>query len=72
MKIFISGGTGFVGGHLCKELLSRGHTLRLLVHSAGVPGANETEFLSGDVTRAENCIEGAAGCDAVINLVGII
>ena len=72
MKIFISGGTGFVGRHLCKELLSRGHSLRLLVHSAGVPGANETEFLSGDVTRAENCIEGAAGCDAVINLVGII
>jgi len=72
MKIFISGGTGFVGGHLCKELLSRGHTLRLLVHSAGVSDLKETEFLSGDVTRAESCIEGAAGCDAVINLVGII
>jgi uncharacterized protein YbjT (DUF2867 family) len=72
MKIFISGGTGFVGEHLCRELLSRGHTLRLLVHTAGVSGVNEAEFVSGDVARAESCIEGAVGCDVVINLVGII
>jgi uncharacterized protein YbjT (DUF2867 family) len=72
MKIFISGGTGFIGGHLCRELLSRGHTLRLLVHRAGAPDTIESEFLSGDVTTAESCIKGASGCDAVINLVGII
>ena len=72
MKIFISGGTGFVGGHLCRELLSRGHVLRLLVHTAGAPDLNEAEFVTGDVTSAESCIKGAAGCDAVINLVGIV
>jgi uncharacterized protein YbjT (DUF2867 family) len=72
MKIFISGGTGFVGRHLCRELLSRGHTLRLLVHSTKVPDVTQTEYVPGDVTMAESCIEGAAGCDAVINLVGII
>ena len=33
MKIFVSGGTGFVGGYICRELLARGHTPRLLVHS---------------------------------------
>jgi len=72
LKIFISGGTGFVGGHLCRELLSRGHTLRLLAHSSGASAAKQTEVVSGDVTSAESCIKGAAGCDAVINLVGII
>ena len=72
MKIFISGGTGFVGGHLCRELLSRGHTLRLLAHSTRASDAKDTEFVSGDVTSAESCSSGAAGCDAVINLVGII
>lgn len=72
MKIFISGGTGFVGGHLCRELLSRGHTLRLLTHSAKASVPAATEFVSGDVTSSESCLKGAAGCDAVINLVGII
>ena len=73
MKIFISGGTGFVGGHLCRELQSRGHTVRLLVHSArGASNRNEAELVSGDVTDADSCIKGAEGCDAVINLVGII
>jgi NADH dehydrogenase len=37
-----------------------------------VSEAPETEFVSGDVTSVESCIKGSAGCDAVINLVGII
>jgi len=72
MKIFVSGGTGFVGGHLCRELLDRGHTLRLLVHSRGEGELVGIEHVTGDVTDAKSCLEGAQGCDAVINLVGII
>jgi len=72
MKIFISGGTGFVGGHLCQELLQRGHTLRMLVHSKGDGEREGVELFRGDVTDAQSCLAGAKGCDAVINLVGII
>ncbi|HZV82785.1 MAG TPA: complex I NDUFA9 subunit family protein [Geobacteraceae bacterium] len=72
MKLFISGGTGFVGGHLCRELLARGHQLRLLVHSARPSAETGIEYFPGDVTDAQSCREGANGCDAVINLVGII
>jgi NADH dehydrogenase len=72
MKIFISGATGFVGGHLCRELLARGHTLKLLSHNAQTSPCGDVEFVSGDVTAAADCISGAAECDAVINLVGII
>jgi len=72
MKIFISGATGFVGGHLCRELLSRGHTLKLLVRSPKSLNLKEAELVSGDVTSADDCLKAAAGCDAVINLVGII
>lgn len=72
MKIFISGATGFVGGHLCRELLSRGHTLKLLAHSPKSSDLKDAELVSGDATSAEDCRKAAAGCDAVINLVGII
>ncbi len=71
MKIFISGATGFVGGHLTQELLRRGHELRLLTHRSR-RSTSGIEQVEGDVTRPET-LEGAAkGCDAVINLVGII
>lgn len=72
MKIFISGGSGFVGGHLCRELLSSGHTLKLLAHSSRPTAVTGVESVQGDVTSAADCINAAAGCDAVINLVGII
>ena len=72
MKIFISGGTGFVGGHVCRELLSRGHQLRLLVHSRRSEESSGIEYVTGDVTSAAECAAGAKGCEAVINLVGII
>lgn len=72
MKIFISGGTGFVGGHLCRELLSRGHQLRLLVHGRSGEEGSGIELVSGDVSSAADCAAAAKGCDAVINLVGII
>jgi NADH dehydrogenase len=71
MKIFISGGTGFVGGHLIRELLSRGHEPRLLVHRRA-PAVKGVEQIEGDVTRRESFQESVRGCQAIINLVGII
>jgi uncharacterized protein YbjT (DUF2867 family) len=72
MKIFISGGTGFVGGHVCRALREQGHELRLLVHRRGGTAESGIEFVEGDVTCLESFAEGVKGCDAVINLVGVI
>lgn len=72
MKIFISGGTGFVGGHVRKALLAKGHRLKLLARrrsERSEPGVDQVE---GDVTRPETFAGHIRGCDAVINLVGII
>ena len=72
MRIFLAGGTGFVGGHVRKALLARGHSLRLLVHKrsgGSEPGVEEVE---GDATLLPSFVSAASGFDAVINLIGII
>lgn len=72
MKVFLAGGTGFVGGHVRRELLARGHTVRLLVHSRRDGMEQGVEQAEGDVTRLESFAPAVAGCDATVNLVGII
>jgi NADH dehydrogenase len=72
MKIFLTGGTGFIGGHLRRALLDRGHELRLLVHKRGDAFEAGVEQVEGDVTHPESFADRVAGCDATINLVGII
>ena len=72
MRIFIAGGTGFVGAHLVEALREKGHELRLLVHGRS-PGSPEgIDQVEGDVARLESFEQAVNGCDAVINLVGII
>ena len=72
MKIFISGGTGFVGGHVCRALRERGHEVRLLIRRQNHTTENGIEYFEGDVTKPASFVEGLTGCDGVINLVGII
>jgi len=72
MKIFLSGGTGFVGGHLRKELVNGGHEIRLLVHKKGDGIEAGVEQVEGDVTIPQTFAGAVRGCDATVNLVGII
>ncbi|HEU0265433.1 MAG TPA: complex I NDUFA9 subunit family protein [Geobacterales bacterium] len=72
MKVFLSGGSGFVGSHVQRELLARGHRVRLLVHRHGGAKDERVETVEGDVTDAATVAQGMRGCDAAINLVGII
>ncbi len=72
MDIFVSGGTGFVGGYLSAELLRRGHRLKLLTHRRQGADLEGVEFVVGDVTDQKSYAEALRGCDVVINLVGII
>ena len=72
MKIFIAGATGFVGGHLTDELMQRGHELLLLTHTRRLTTEKGFSYVTGDVTDPDCYVSAMKGCDAVINLVGII
>jgi uncharacterized protein YbjT (DUF2867 family) len=72
MKIFLAGGTGFFGGHLRNALLADGHEIRLLTHKRRGSTESGMEQVEGDVTNLASFTDMVVGCDAVINLVGII
>ncbi|SNB47456.1 complex I NDUFA9 subunit family protein [Geobacter sp. DSM 9736] len=72
MKVLLSGGTGFVGGYVRRALLAKGHSVRVLVHRHATGIGDGIEQVTGDVMRPQTLEAAAAGCDAVINLVGII
>lgn len=71
MKIFLTGGTGFVGSHLTTFLVGRGHEITILSRSgsrgAGKPGV---AFVQGDSMHPGPWQESLAQHDAVINLAG--
>lgn len=74
--ICILGGTGFVGGHLINELAKQGHEVRVLArrperarHLLVYPSVTVIEASIHDGQQLKNHF---AGCDTVINLVGIL
>lgn len=73
--ILVTGGTGFVGGNLIRELISN-HEIRCLVRDPdrafGLKDAG-CELVRGDVTDPGSMAEAFAGpVDTVIHLVGIL
>jgi uncharacterized protein YbjT (DUF2867 family) len=72
--IFVTGGTGFVGGHVVHELRGRDLPVRCLVRDlrAGAKlAAWGCELAGGDLTDPESLRAAVAGADTVIHLVAI-
>ena len=71
MKILITGGTGFVGSFLAKQLIQNEHEVTAIGRSAVVgvrPGRFQT--ISADTTRKGSWQDKLKDVDAVINLAG--
>ena len=75
MKIFLTGGTGFVGGAVLRRLIADGHQVRALARpsarAAAVQFPAGVERAPGDVLDPD-LEKHLDGIDAVIHLVGII
>lgn len=85
MKIFLAGASGFVGERVLNDLLSAGHEVTALVHSARslmddrssteeIVRANpNVKAVTGDVTSAEEMLRAVpTGTQAIIYLPGLL
>jgi uncharacterized protein YbjT (DUF2867 family) len=72
--ILVTGGTGFVGGHVVHELRGRDHAVRCLVREprkASKLAAWGCELVQGDVTDPSSLARALRGVETVVHLVAI-
>ena len=72
MKVFLTGGTGFIGSHVAVELLRRNHQVRILARNpdkvpslARMPGV---EMVPGTMGDADGLRRGLEGVDACVHV----
>jgi UDP-glucose 4-epimerase len=74
--ILVTGGAGFIGSHLCDQLLALGHTVIALDNLANGKEANLAEarnkpnftFIKGDILDPKTCREATKNVDVVYHL----
>ncbi|MGA1978747.1 MAG: NAD-dependent epimerase/dehydratase family protein, partial [Bacteroidales bacterium] len=70
-KIVVAGAGGFIGGHLIKELIKKGHTVRAIdikPLNEWYQISSEADNLVLDLRLRENCYRAVNGYNEVFNL----
>jgi nucleoside-diphosphate-sugar epimerase len=70
MRIFVTGGTGYIGRALCRRLVEDGHELAALVRPTSRTTPLEelgAELFVGDITNRYSLREGMSGADWVVH-----
>jgi uncharacterized protein YbjT (DUF2867 family) len=71
MRVFLTGGTGFVGTRIREALVEDGHEVVALTRHAR-PAVKGVTWAIAELTEADRLIGSMRGCAAVVHLVGII
>jgi dihydroflavonol-4-reductase len=74
MRVFVTGGTGFVGKPTVERLVEGGHEVRCLVRRTSRTSELEAlgcELTHGDVTDKASVLEGMRGCEWGVNLANV-
>lgn len=76
MKIVVTGGTGFVGRHLSRQLASQGHQVVVIARGADtrdktIRKMSGVDFIQAEISKQSDLINAFAGCDAIAHFAGI-
>ncbi|MEQ9504401.1 MAG: SDR family NAD(P)-dependent oxidoreductase [Deltaproteobacteria bacterium] len=79
MKVLVTGVGGYIGTHVARELLERGHTVRGTVRDPSDAKKNghlakigDIELFAADLTTPKSFDEAMTGCDAVMHAASVV
>lgn len=72
MRVGLSGGQGFIGGWVRKELMRRGHEVVVFDRYPRTPMAEGENFYLGDIQDSTSVTEMAAHVDGIIHLAAVL
>lgn len=70
MKVFITGGTGFIGQHLINELIDRQYTIYVLSRVERQSSNENLIFVKGDISNIADFSDILKSIDCFINIAG--
>ena len=73
MRYFVTGATGFIGGHLVRQLIDAGHEVDIIARDPGKAGELAqigVRVHRGDITEMESMRGPMAGSDGVFHVAG--
>jgi uncharacterized protein YbjT (DUF2867 family) len=71
MKVFVSGGTGYLGSALIPRLIARGHTVRALARAGSAQRTPRGTAVAGDALDASSFRSYLDGMDTFVHLTGV-
>ena len=75
-SVCVLGGSGFVGGHVCHQLVARGYRVSVPTRdrerSKDLITLPTADVFTADVHDPEQLAKAMRGCEAVVNLVGVL
>lgn len=72
MRAFLTGGSGFIGGHLLASLAADGWRVTALAHRSPLPAHDLVSSVAGDITDRDSLAEGMAGAEIVFHLASAL
>ncbi|GLT57880.1 hypothetical protein SLA2020_308180 [Shorea laevis] len=79
MMILVTGASGYLGGRLCRALLSQGYSIRALVRPtsdlSSLPSSSSDaalELAYGDITDYRSLLDACSGCNVIFHAAALV